>query len=142
MFIDAIKHQNINNVKYIIENGADVNANRDAALMGAITIGNEEIAELLLENGANPQARNNFGIKNAITKGYINIAELLAVYGADVKEIFSKDYKSDNPKLIKELKNRYYHPNEYLKVTMTQKKGGKPSDTVMKIVDKKKSKKR
>lgn len=67
-------------VKYLIESGADVNANDNAALRWACGRGFEEVAKLLLDAGADPGASGTSYdecFKWARRKGHTNIIDIL-----------------------------------------------------------------
>ena len=67
----------IDTVKFLLENGADVNARHGEALLWAVKRGRLETVRILLENGANPSER---VISLAREIGYDDIAELLVAF--------------------------------------------------------------
>jgi ankyrin repeat protein len=73
-------------VKFLIENGADVNANNGVALDYASRNGNLEIVKFLLENGADVNANNGAALAGASQRGHLEIVKLLLspTVGADV----------------------------------------------------------
>ena len=82
-------------IKFLIENGADVNFQTEdgwtsygwTALMSAVEQGNIEISKLLIENGADVNLQNENGwsaLKYAIKQRNIEISKLLIDNGADV----------------------------------------------------------
>jgi ankyrin repeat protein len=87
---EAIKSNDITEVKKAIEEGADVNARLSSGfypLGRTIAIGSSEMAKLLIDNGADIHERNKFGATNlmvAARAGKAEIARLLILKGADV----------------------------------------------------------
>ena len=79
-------------VKYLLENGADVNAVAKnptgyTALTGAVSTGRKEIAELLLRKGANVNHQYEEGftaLMEASAGGGLEMTKLLLTHGADV----------------------------------------------------------
>jgi len=60
-------------VKYLIENGADVNAENDGALRAAANNGHLEIVKYLVGNGADIYAENNTALKWAVENGHLDV---------------------------------------------------------------------
>lgn len=87
---EAIKTNNIAEVKKAIENGADVNAelfNGVSILLRTIAVGSSEMAKLLIDKGADIQVKSNFGttaLMAAAKSGKVEIARLLIERGVDV----------------------------------------------------------
>jgi ankyrin repeat protein len=82
---------NIETVKQLIANGADVNAKGGVTggtpLLIAVTLGHKEIAEQLIANGADVNAKDPRGttpLHGAALRGHKEIAELLIAKGVDV----------------------------------------------------------
>ncbi len=79
-------------VKYLLENGADVNAVAKnptgyTALTGAVSTGRKEIATLLLTKGANVNHQYEEGfsaLMEASASGNVEMTKLLLTHGADV----------------------------------------------------------
>lgn len=109
--LNSIKENNIENVKYYIEKGADVNyydTQLDSfPLMEVVGLNAEiqeikdikyEIAKILLENGANPDQRDSLFFTPLMIASqplpYFNIIELLIKYNADwnLKDKFGKNF--------------------------------------------------
>jgi ankyrin repeat protein len=108
--LSAIRSNDVETAKLLIENGADVNAKyyeetgfsggedydvevvrnvRDSTLlMEAVALNRVKIAKLLIENGADVNAKNNYNgwtpLIEAVWDGHIEIAKLLIENGADV----------------------------------------------------------
>ena len=86
----AVANGMIDRIRFLIEEGADVNAQNNkgnTVLMYAIDTCNKEVAELLLKNGANPNLLNNQklgALAMAIIVGDYNMVRLLLKNGAHV----------------------------------------------------------
>ena len=81
------EQNDIDGIKALIENGADVHAENDYALCWASGNGHLRIVELLLENGADVHAFNDSALRYASRYGYLQIVELLIENGADVHAV-------------------------------------------------------
>lgn len=77
----AVFTGNMDLLKALIENGADVHARRDAALFTASVEGHTAAARVLLEAGADPHANNHLAW--AVIGGHVDIVRLLLAAGAD-----------------------------------------------------------
>jgi len=90
VFFQAVKSGDYAEVKRLIEEGADVNAqNNDGwtALMWATHYGYPEFAKLLIDKGADINAQNNKGLTalgTASVRGKTKAAKLLIEEGADI----------------------------------------------------------
>lgn len=88
--IKAAEDADIEKVKQLIEQGADVDAKNEygwTALMAAAWWGNTEIVKLLIQAGADVNAENIDGgtaLIRAAGRGYTDVAELLIQTDADV----------------------------------------------------------
>lgn len=71
-------------VKFLIEDGADVNAARDCALIWASNNGNLEIVKLLVENGANIHSNDDKAFRYAAEEGKLEVVKYLVDKGADI----------------------------------------------------------
>jgi len=73
-------------VKLLIEQGADVKANNNYALRYASENGHLEVVKLLIEHGADVKAYDNYAIRHASAKGHLEVVKVLIEHGADVKD--------------------------------------------------------
>ena len=71
-------------IKYLIENGADIHAGDDYILRYSAYIGHFEVVKFLVENGANISARNDCALINAATYGHFEIVEFLMEKDKDI----------------------------------------------------------
>jgi ankyrin repeat protein len=71
-------------VKLLIEKGADVHAKDDEAIRIASEVGHLKIVQLLLENGADVHARSDYALCKASKNGHLEIVKLLMENGAKV----------------------------------------------------------
>lgn len=75
----------IDNIKLLIENGADPKARNSQALIYAAEKGHADIVELLLKNGADSKAQDSKALVEAAKYGYIEIIKLLLENDIDNK---------------------------------------------------------
>ena len=89
-FLNASEKGNLQKIKKLLENGANVNARNkwgDTALMRSALKGHKEVVEILIENGANINAKNGLmdtTMMYAAANGHVEIVQLLIDKGADV----------------------------------------------------------
>ena len=84
---NAVRYDDINKTRSLINKGADVNAGKVPPLITASFKSNTEIVRMLLENGADTEVENQHGVTPlhwAAEKGNDDIAEMLIEHGADV----------------------------------------------------------
>lgn len=116
--IDAVDCGNVEIVKYLVENGADMeNMNNiwgNTALMkiaNAVCVKSEiciEIAQYLLDKGANINAKTRNGwtaLMYASDYGYLDMVKFLVKNGADINAITDEGYTALNVALDKEVEN-------------------------------------
>ena len=90
----AAAYGNLEIVKLLIENGADLNgrvAYGDVALIKADEHGNDDVLEYLIRQGADVNAPNYFGVTPFIGlcgRGRLNLVQLAIQHGADVNSCF------------------------------------------------------
>ena len=78
----ACRYEHLEVIKLLIENGADVSAGNNCALMMASENGRLEVVKLLIENGADVSVRNNYALQWASIYGHLEVAKLLIENGA------------------------------------------------------------
>jgi uncharacterized protein YnzC (UPF0291/DUF896 family) len=71
-------------VKYLIDNGADVTAEDNYAIRTASQEGHLETVKYLIENGADVTAKNNYAIRWASANGHLEVVKYLIDNGVDV----------------------------------------------------------
>ena len=87
---DAIRHNDIEKVKFLIENGVDVNEKNllgKTPLYEAASSGYLELVKFLVEKGADVNAKTNNGVTalhDAAYNGYLEIEKFLVEKGADI----------------------------------------------------------
>lgn len=86
--IDAVKSKNLEKVKSLLEEGADIHYEDDAAFQWAIYLTPErqvcehiEIIKFLIEKGANIFTQHNYALKNSLYKKNFDIVEILIEKG-------------------------------------------------------------
>ena len=71
-------------IERLIQEGADVHADDDWALMWASEKGHVEVVKVLLENGADVHADNDYALRGASGNGRVEVVKVLLENGADV----------------------------------------------------------
>jgi len=72
-------------VKYLLEQGANINANDDEALRVAAERGDLPMVECLLEHGANLHVLNERPLRLAVENDRLEVTECLLEHGADLQ---------------------------------------------------------
>jgi ankyrin repeat protein len=71
-------------IKFLLENGADIHAYKDFSLQCAVSNGDLKTTKFLLENGANIHAMDDCVIKSAVENNDLKMIKLLFENGADI----------------------------------------------------------
>ena len=104
-------------VKYLIQNGANVNLPKSDLLIEAIYINNYAVVKLLIDNGADVNIQEGQPLILACYKNFYSIAEYLVNNGADVtfndSQCLSEATINENDKLIKFLIKKGANVNCY-----------------------------
>ena len=82
--ISAVKNGHLENVKFLLKNGASIHVRDNFALRYASMYGHTEIVKLLIKSGADIHACENEALRFASGRGYIEIVKLLIEAGADI----------------------------------------------------------
>ena len=82
--IEAVKRNDVKEVKQLLTNGANVHACDDYALRWASYDGHAEMVSLLLNAGANVHADDDDALRTASRNGHVEVVSLLLNAGADV----------------------------------------------------------
>ena len=90
--IEAAKSGNLEVVKYLVENGADIHAEKDYALRLAAYNGHLDVVKYLVEKGVNIHADGDYSLKLATVNGNLEVVKYLVEKGADI-------YKNDDESL-------------------------------------------
>jgi len=83
---DAIKQGNLDIIKLLLENGANIKCGNYYDLRWAVWKNHKEIVELLVANGADVNANDGEPIKDAIKQGNLDVIKLLLENGASVSK--------------------------------------------------------
>lgn len=75
---------NLEVLKYLVENGADIHAAKDSALSSAAFNGHLEIVKYLVEHGADIHSEHNRALRWAAERGYLEIVNYLVEHGANI----------------------------------------------------------
>jgi ankyrin repeat protein len=93
-FVDAVRENRIDDVRELLQSGADVNAKDmfggNTGLHWAAHLGLAEMARLLIDNGADPNARNddnNTPLHWAAGDGHKELVVMLLAHGANVNAV-------------------------------------------------------
>ncbi len=99
----ALKEENIDIMRLLLEYGANVNINDDYPLRYASENGYLEMVKLLLKYGANPNAYNNYAIDMAKENGYTEIYNLLLKHSKSNESLRDKMTPKSEEELKKSL---------------------------------------
>ncbi|PVU88970.1 hypothetical protein BB559_005283 [Furculomyces boomerangus] len=75
---------NLEFVKYLVENGADIRTNNDVAFRSASLNGHLDVVKYLVDNGADIHANNDSALRLAAKYGYLDVVKYLVQSGADI----------------------------------------------------------
>ena len=81
---EASRIGDLNAVKSLIEQGADVHAYNDAALRSAALCGHLPVVKFLVSEGADVHVDNDIALRWAACRGYLPVVKFLVSKGADV----------------------------------------------------------
>mgnify|MGYP001202680553 CR=1 FL=1 len=77
--------KNVEVMKYLIDNGADIHANDDYALSCSANNGHLEVVKYLIEQGADVHAYNDAALRSSAYNGHFEVVKYLIENGADVQ---------------------------------------------------------
>ena len=103
--IEASKNGELEKVKYLVENGADIHAKNGCALRWSAGRGHLEVVRLLLENGADIHAHNDYALWYSAQCGHMNVVKYLVENGANQKVLFKTWNKQRIAKVFLEIYN-------------------------------------
>lgn len=106
----AAENKHFNTVKYLIEQGADVQANNNEALIRASAYGYHEIVKSLLEHGADPHAINGEPILRAARNGQDKVIDVFLDKGIDI-------FKHDDCPIAESIYNKHLQVAENIILT-------------------------
>lgn len=72
-------------VRFLVENGSNIHSSRNKALVNAARYGHESIVKYLVEKGADVKARKCFPLSTAADNGHESIVRFLVDSGSDVR---------------------------------------------------------
>lgn len=91
IFRVAIISNNLDIVKYLVENGANINASEiwftTHPLRWASYKGHLDVVKYLIEKGANIHAKNEFSLIHAYTNNHFDVIKYLIDHGANIDAI-------------------------------------------------------
>ncbi|BCS82549.1 putative ankyrin repeat protein [Cotonvirus japonicus] len=83
----AVLRRDLDKVKYLVENGADINFDRGLAIKNASSNGFLSIVQYLVKNGANIHADNDCAVRHALTNEHLDLAKYLVSVGANIHAV-------------------------------------------------------
>jgi len=86
LLISACEKGNLKVIKFLIEEGANVNVERRRALIISVRLGNLKIVKYLVKNGADFHADNEKALITAIKENHLEIVKYLIDQGANFKK--------------------------------------------------------
>ena len=86
----AVINNDLENIKDLIEQGADLHANHEGALRLAADFGHLEVVKYLLEQGANLNIFDDWALRWAVRYGRLEVVKYLLEQGADSDRISEK----------------------------------------------------
>jgi len=104
----AAKNEHLEVVKYLVENGADIHTHNDSALLLAAGNGHLEVVKYLVENGANIHADNDYVLCWAAESGHLEVVKYLVENSADI-------HTRNDCALLLAAKNGHLEVVKYLK---------------------------
>jgi len=85
--IQASENGYSNMVVFLVENGADIDAQNGQALISALQNGHLNVVQFLVENEADINSNNNEALRSALYYGHLDITKFLVENGADIHDI-------------------------------------------------------
>jgi ankyrin repeat protein len=82
--IQASQHDNLINVKSLIEQGADIHTKDDESLIMSARYGHLEVVKYLLEQGSDVNAQFGQALKLSTENGHLEVVKYLVEHGADI----------------------------------------------------------
>ena len=82
--IEAVKNNDLENIKRLVEQGANLHADDEEALQWAAEKGHLEVVKYLLERGANLRACVGWALRWAARNGHLKVVEYLLEKGANL----------------------------------------------------------
>jgi len=83
-FIKAIQNNQIDKVKNLLDQGADIHDDNDWALRESAFYGYLEIVKFLLTQGANIHADDDYALREAATNGHLETVKYLLTQGSNI----------------------------------------------------------
>lgn len=105
----AIAHRHLEIVKYLIEKGANVLNDDNLALRRASSNGHLEVVKLLIEHGADVKTCDNYSIERASKNGHLEVVKILIDHGAEVTDEIINNAKDNVKEYLKSIKNIVYY---------------------------------
>lgn len=102
----ALKNGHIEVFKDLVTRGADIHAQDDYALRLAAKNGYMDIVKLVVDNGGKIHIKNNEPLRLATQGNFIDIVKYLIDRGADIENAYSEDYNSETA-LSKTILEKY-----------------------------------
>ncbi len=91
--IEAVNIGQLEKIKYLVENGADIHGFKEASLINALKKGHLDVVKYLVEQGANIHSNNDYSLRVAAENGHLEVVKYLVEKGTDI-------YANNNEALI------------------------------------------
>ncbi len=92
----SLEYEHLEVIKLLIENGVDVTAHDNSAIIYTSRNGHLEVVKYLIDNGADVTAQDNLAIILASREGHLEIVKLLKKHGAVLESFKIKNWKQFN----------------------------------------------
>ena len=74
----------VNTIKYLVENGANIHADDDSSLQVSAEYGNLEVVKYLVKHGADIHAKDDVALRWSVEKGHLEVVKYLVEQGANI----------------------------------------------------------
>ena len=107
--IEASKKGDLDKVKHLVKNGADIHTQDDYVLIWSAIYGHLDVVKYLVENGANIHTQDDYALRWSAGYGYLDVVKYLVENGADQKVLFKIWDKQQIVKVFREINDCNYN---------------------------------
>lgn len=108
-FREACSDGRLDLVKFMVENGADIQENENYPIQLASGKGHLEVVKYLIEKGANVVDDDNLALRRAIKWDHLEVVKLLIKHGAEVTDEIINNAKNNVKEYLKSIQNIVYY---------------------------------